>query len=536
MPLEAFKSPIVWSFYGILQWTSCDNLLRRLLPTILPGVWELFEKEQWTMQDLLALEIVRPKDTRMGVYCDLITGHFSGQNNTQCDMYAGYSSAVGKRCYVGHAACIRKRDRSNSHYQRACSPQATGNYFKLLAVFLPRQDTAAAQLLEGLFMILLDTWKADGRPCRFCPQTTFDLAKDVRPDWLFTPGWNGLNMVWSLKQGTVGTELRGESTCCNAPCSNRVARRADMICHREQGTDMKRRFSLDPLDAFAGFICESCWKQRRDNGQLPNAEWIHNRDVELKLAAENKARIERRCDHCGDVQNPNARDFHYVQAAHMIMCAGCSQHWYEHDEPRDLGGKIRQEERDAARKADARCQNGNCPITEVLSLKRFGRPLLWIEGRGLRCQMCYRSIMDNEGREKPDPLSTFSSEELDRLRQMPSRTCSTCEGKEGVLGVSTTWFKGDNGEDICLACDRYFKRTHKHRTPQQQRLNEAVERVKKDREEGIEVLCGVCNRKESAVAKKFVVHPELCVPLCRKCNAAAIKLAKEAANAGDNSM
>lgn len=51
MPSEEFKRdlPIVWSFHGILQRTSCDNLPKRLLPTILPEVRVLFEKEQWTM-------------------------------------------------------------------------------------------------------------------------------------------------------------------------------------------------------------------------------------------------------------------------------------------------------------------------------------------------------------------------------------------------------------------------------------------------------------------------------------------------------
>ncbi|CAL5873366.1 uncharacterized protein PFLUO_LOCUS7640 [Penicillium psychrofluorescens] len=549
MPLDDFKKdlPIVWSFYGILQRTSCDNLLKRLLPTILPEVRVLFEKEEWTLKDLHALKTVHSKDTRMGVYCDLVTGRFSGQDNAECDVYTGYSSAVGKRCYIGHAACIRKRDKSNSHYKRASSPSATGNFFKLLAVFSPGQDTMAAQLLEGLFMILLDTWKADGPPCRFCPQATFDLAKDVRPDWLFSPGWNGLNMVWSLKQGVCGTGLRGESTCCNPACSHRVARRADIVRRRKQGTlgrfdvAVKRRFLADPLDALAGFLCESCYRQRRDRYKLPDAKWIYNRNVEGTFAADNKAGIERSCDHCGDVQNPNARDMHHVRDADLFMCAVCAQHWYDFGKLRDLGTKIRQEERDAARNADARCHNGDCPMTEFLCIKKYGRPLHWTNGGGFRCELCYAYTCRNPGKEHPDPLSNFSSEELDRLQQMPARTCFTCEGKEGELGVSKFWLKDGNGEDICLACSKYLLRYKKRRTPQIQRLSEAKAQVEKDRLDSIEVFCGVCNRKESAVAKKFTMDEELCLPLCRKCADAARKKAKkaakadDAANAGENS-
>lgn len=390
-------------------------------------------------------------------------------------------------------------------------------------------------------MILLHTWKADGWPFRFCPQATFDLAKDVRPDWLFSPGWNGRNMVWSLKQGVLSTGLREESTCCNPACSEGVVRRADIISRRKQGTlgrcdvVVKRRFPFDPLDAFAGFICESCYRQRRDNYQLPDAEWIYNRRVEQTLAADNKAGIERSCDHCGDVQNPNARALCNVRTARRVMCAVCAQHWYEFGKLRDLGTKIRQEERDAARKADARCQNGTCPMTEELSLKKYGKPLHWTSGGGFRCELCYAFTFRNPGREHPDPLSNFSSEELDRLRQVRSRICYTCKGKQGELGVSTTWYKYDNDEDICLACVKYFDRTAEHRPPQLQRVSEATARVNKARDEEIEVFCGVCNRQESAVAKKFAMNKELCLPFCRKCDADVKKKAKEAANAGENS-
>lgn len=60
----------------------------------------------------------------------------------------------------------------------------------------------------------------------------------------------------------------------------------------------------------------------------------------------------------------------------------------------------------------------------------------------------------------------------------------------------------------------------------------------KDRKDNVEVFCGECKKKEGGQAKKFTVHKERCIPLCRKCSAEEIakaKKVKKAANAyGDS--
>jgi hypothetical protein len=58
-----------------------------------------------------------------------------------------------------------------------------------------------------------------------------------------------------------------------------------------------------------------------------------------------------------------------------------------------------------------------------------------------------------------------------------------------------------------------------------------------NREEHIDVFCGVCRKKEGEQAKKCIVHSTLCIPLCRMCAAneiAKAKKANEAANTNEN--
>ncbi|KAJ5819340.1 hypothetical protein N7474_004931 [Penicillium riverlandense] len=86
------------------------------------------------------------------------------------------------------------------------------------------------------------------------------------------------------RSSEVGKQCYSGHAACirRRDSTHRIARRAGIIRRRKQGTlgrcdvAIKRRFSLDPLDAFAGFLCESYWRQRRDNRQMHDAEWIHN--------------------------------------------------------------------------------------------------------------------------------------------------------------------------------------------------------------------------------------------------------------------
>ncbi|KAJ5625622.1 hypothetical protein N7510_001931 [Penicillium lagena] len=525
--------PLVWTFWGILRPTSRDKLLGRLLPTIRQEVRDLFEKEEWSVPDLLAFDAVRPSDKRMGVYCIIVTGNFAYQV-FPCDAYTGYSKRVGERCHVQHATCIGAgRAKKNLHHRRAGSAGAQSN-FKLFAAFPPREDTAFAQLLEGLFMFLFQTRQWHREEHRLCPRATYDLAESIWPDWLVSPRWRGLYMVWSLKQGVNGSVLRGPSKCCN--CSRTVERRSVVDRHCRAGTMGRRdealfvRSPYDPSDVFGGFICQDCWRCRRDFTHLPDAKQVHFYQERAKMAADKQNGAERTCEHCWEIQNPNASDFAYVHELDKWLCVACSQHWYIFVQERDLGTKIRQEMRDAAREADARCQNGEYPLTEELDCKKYGRPLNWMDGVGFRCQHCSDYRWKHDNRDHTNPASLFSPKELERLRQLPSHICYNCSAKEGGLGVSDTWLKDKDGSDICRICWRYT-RDHKGqaRDPHSQLFAKAKARVDKDREK-IEILYGKCQKKEGGRAQKFTVHGSLCVPLCRKY--AADEIAK--ANKGQN--
>ncbi|CAL5873365.1 uncharacterized protein PFLUO_LOCUS7637 [Penicillium psychrofluorescens] len=83
----------------------------------------------------------------------------TGHQNAQCPQLSR------------HVAPLPTQDEEKLGKRRSCLHQKAGQVQLPLqaGLFSPRQNTAAGQLLEASFMILLNTWKADGPPCRFCP-------------------------------------------------------------------------------------------------------------------------------------------------------------------------------------------------------------------------------------------------------------------------------------------------------------------------------------------------------------------------------
>ncbi|KAJ5818686.1 hypothetical protein N7474_004277 [Penicillium riverlandense] len=153
-----------------------------------------------------------------------------------------------------------------------------------------------------------------------------------------------------------------------------------------RGEALLVRYTYDPSDTFGGFIRQNCCRCRYDTKHLPDAKHIHFYQERAKMAADKLDGVKTTCAHCWKVQNPNASDFVNVHGLDKWLCVACSQSWYIKREERDLGPKIRQEQRDAARETEARCGNGDCPLTEELNSKKHGRPLNWMEGVGFRCQ------------------------------------------------------------------------------------------------------------------------------------------------------
>ncbi|KAI2717632.1 hypothetical protein CBS147332_4512 [Penicillium roqueforti] len=332
--------PITWTFFLGLRRYNVGTLMDNILSVTLPEVKALFEKDKWMVEDLLSLPLLRYADERMVNYCHLVPGDFPDQD-FGCDGYVGFTGRGGGRP-TGHEMSIRSGVR-NLHYDKARLSGALGR-FVLLAVFGSGVDAANAQLAEGLFMIIFDTFQWHGRVYTGSTLSTFELAEGIRDPALYSPGWKGLNSCWSLKQGIPGTNLQRASECNNFPCKNTVLRRQVLSRMESHPITVTRRFLLREDDPLAGFICS------------------YSPGFQTQFTQS---------------RNPNAPDYTWSDEYQMILCKACRALKYPTGELRSLDAKKRQEHKDFRVQNVGRCQNGNCPVTENINCLKYGKPLLY---------------------------------------------------------------------------------------------------------------------------------------------------------------
>jgi hypothetical protein len=520
MSISCYKEerPITWTFFLGLRRYDVGTLINNVMSVTLPHVKVLFEKDKWTVYDLLALPLLRYDDMRMVTYCHLLNGLFRDQE-FECDGYVGFSGRGGNR-RLQHEACIRS-GAHNLHYDRARLLGTLGR-FVLLAVFGPGVDAANAQLVEGLFMILFDTCRWRGKEYSGSTLATFKLVETIRDPALYSPGWNGLNSCWSLKQGIPGTKLGRASECRNIPCGNIAAPRRALKLMESHPVTMTRRFMLQEDDPLAGFICSYChgYRQRDCYHNLPGAEYVAGFQAQQKRLKDKKAGVQVKCGNCDSPQDPNAPDYTWSEEFQMILCRVCRASKYGAGELRSLDAKNRLDDKQLLLQNVGMCQNGMCPVTEEINRLKYGRPLGYSKA-GLRCGGCYAYLIRyHHDREAPEDLAPIP-DELAKLREKPPRVCRNCQAVEGFPGVSKTWNKS-GGKDICRPCYR----ASNDRDPQLQRLQEAQAEADIVRKSGRAILCP-CNRREGeSGTKKFKVHKLLLVPLCRNCSEKDSRAAK----------
>jgi hypothetical protein len=83
------------SVWAVLRKVGVDFLLGMYLAGIPTQVQELFLKEEWTLEDLLALPEVEAADAQdQGLYGDFPAGNLKHRNEIGCECYVGLSSAL----------------------------------------------------------------------------------------------------------------------------------------------------------------------------------------------------------------------------------------------------------------------------------------------------------------------------------------------------------------------------------------------------------------------------------------------------------
>lgn len=245
-------------------WTPVSSVSRLSTEFVPPlhsiEVQALFEKDLWSAEDFLQLPRV-PKNKRQGIYANFATGSIAHQREVGCDAYVGSSCRLQKRI-KDHLAMARNNSVESLpekfcrsfYYKQICRDLVTPE-FRLLAALESPIEGGYLLLLEGIFMILLDTYKYPSYITTYAPQATYDLTKSIR-EHLNLPriDWRGMNAAWPLRQGFCNRIARSESACLNPACD----RMTYPFNKRPEDYPLYRRVAAvlgNPLGGYLHYMC-----------------------------------------------------------------------------------------------------------------------------------------------------------------------------------------------------------------------------------------------------------------------------------------
>ncbi|KAF4239149.1 hypothetical protein CNMCM6805_006521 [Aspergillus fumigatiaffinis] len=190
-------------FWRLLCRVSVDFLVELILPAVPLQVQALFEKETWSLEDLLSLPSAGD-DNRQGIYGNFVTGQIKNPSDIGCDAYVGSSKCLAQRVSKhlsiaqNHSLdSLPQNSKRSLHYRQICRDGAQSD-FKLLVAFDQPVEEGYLHLVEGIFMVLLGTYRE-----------SLDLP---------LISWRGMNAAWPLYQGFYNRAARSPSECSNPDC------------------------------------------------------------------------------------------------------------------------------------------------------------------------------------------------------------------------------------------------------------------------------------------------------------------------------
>jgi hypothetical protein len=127
--LDQEKRPMTMSVWAVLRKVGVDFLLGMYLAGIPMHAQELFRKEEWTLEDLLALPEVEAADAQdQGLYGDFPVGNLKHRNEISCECYVGLSSAL----QMPSASCtlVSKSTEPSRVYRRQIGTLRSDRIFK----------------------------------------------------------------------------------------------------------------------------------------------------------------------------------------------------------------------------------------------------------------------------------------------------------------------------------------------------------------------------------------------------------------------
>jgi hypothetical protein len=475
--LDPKDRPMTFGYWTLLCRVSVDFLVSLYLPAIPIQVQDLIAKSEWSLEDFASFPRVG-SDKRQGIYGDFAKGALRGPSDM--DVYVGSARRLKPRtgCHTNLAEnytvqTLPDRHKRSFHYRQICREGVEVD-FRRCAAFGTPIPGGYLLLLEGIFMILFDTYQYPGYVSAWATRSSYRLVKEIRESLnLPSVPWRGMNAAWPLRQGFYNEVARSMSQCCNPACDKMTYPEA----LRPEGAPKYVRQNGNPGDPLGPYLCDFCGRYREwHKGKLPDAE------VLAKVAARKAAR-----EAAG-----GGRD---------LPCAACGlleSQWPLH---RNV------------------LKNGR-----VVDYRRSWRIHEKFPGE-LLCDTCW-VFVDKNGRmrtpqEREQLLAVRTSVAIREAGGELLCENQHCKAPE-VAGQRHHIANSDTGLLLCMKCDAYYRLNKTIRSLEICRAARARDQMAADRAAKRPIVCGNsdCGNVEAPNASNSTRHRvngELGVVLCSKC-------------------
>ncbi|KAL2811649.1 hypothetical protein BJX63DRAFT_433160 [Aspergillus granulosus] len=533
--------PMTTGFWSLLGRLSIDALVSQYLAGISPEVQQVFGKSSWCAQDFLSLPAI-DGDQRQVVYVNIATGNLRWETAIGCEPYTG-SSRCGEKREREHLTMARKYSpenlpqqyRRSFHYKQICRDGVVPN-FRLLAAFDRPIPTGYLLLLEGIFMVFLNSYRYPGYFSRYSSRATYDITEKIRESLdLPKVDWKGMNAAWPLYQGFPNMNSRSPSPCANNECGKMTYPNSN----RPEGVK-GFRVHLNRGDPLGPYICQTCARYRTRMDQLPDKAFIDEFDEYQAKKAEMRRLYgsDAECGCCKRAESqtpPKSESWrvseirrHRIHAMFpdIFLCNSCYSFVDRHgrlrtpEELRVHDGTMAKKDH---QKSGALLKCDNCKGVEGTPECGNGRFKNCPERNMLLCYSCYHThLISGQLRSQKQVAHSRLTREVKEARDAGQDVvCGTCGAVEDKNGNDRPFLvkQSDIPYIECLLCDDFFRSKRETRTPHAELLRAAQWTLNKKRENGEPIQCSFCSNIEGQTRSKdkFRMDTETFLIRCNPC-------------------
>lgn len=536
---------MTFGYWSLLRRLSVEYILKVFIPAVPLDVQALFEKETWSVEDFLSLSYAEDNE-RQGIYCNFAMGDIAYSRDIGCDAYVGSTRCLRKRIGQHLATAegysvneLPRAHRGSLHYAQICR-DGVQSRFRKLASFDASIESGYLLLLEGIFMILLDTYKFPGYYSIHSSEESYNLTKEIRMRLnLPEVSWRGMNAAWPLRQGFFNRGAKSESQCCNPACDR-------MTYPRDQRPGDAIRGNRQPAEQgnpLGGYICSICARYRYwHNAGLPDARVLAR--FKQRLEARAAAGANAACRSCGRLESQlpakplkrnDGREIDYTRKHRVhpgllgeLLCEPC-YHFF------DLNKRLKNEKEVqdlldsyflvAARLGNGiiRCQNPDCGVIEGSRYCGRKNHIANRRTRKVLCQACDGYERAYQKLRNRAQVQSYVAEHRVQEARAANRdiVCGNndCKAVEGTLKNKKPFAVNSAiAVVLCPACNGYYGRYKHMRSAQTIQVGLKSDQLADDRKNQRTIVCDKCSDIEEMNAKKkFGVNSDNLTVECPRC-------------------